>query len=431
MSHDGAPVARPGRVELQDIAAGIVANLKTRYVNSYGLVSRDYPPSARNLLTDFDDYAPFLLWLGEKDFVLEQVRLADESLYQGLVCEDGRVVSWQNDEYLGGLVASYARTGDALCEERIRHALAGLGLLLVRDGYLCCYHSVRLGYTPPIVDPRSGALLEANEVQGSAGWAGQSCPVSGDDVEAALAWLDRLVGLKQGILGGLFPSKFYVGKRWLNAVCRRCPLPTPRHKLYPFVRGWRAPLGDMLYSLPFTVEAELAKHNTNLVHCLITAYRCTRRSEYKVAVLDWVAAVENAVVGSDGGAATLYSHGRPRGGIRLNNNFPLIEVLFPTQPDSQFDHLDDQTDMCVELTRLFELTGDEGYRDLASSTLGAVLQEHRHEAGYCLSVDGWGGVVDDTISPKFNALLLKSVVLAMCGEPVYGGGAIHSLMKDR
>ena len=59
---------------VQAAARQLIDRFRGEFLNDEGLISRDYPPSARTIFDNFDDLAPFMAWLGAEDLLLDQVR---------------------------------------------------------------------------------------------------------------------------------------------------------------------------------------------------------------------------------------------------------------------------------------------------------------------------------------------------------------------
>ncbi|MBA7489538.1 hypothetical protein ES702_00072 [subsurface metagenome] len=146
--------------QIEESAAALVEKIKTTLVNQSGLLSSTYPPSEHNLLADFDDYVPFLLYFNEVDFVHSQIEVSSKFTYQGLVPQGRLILSYRNDEYLGALLAYYRHTNEPFVYESITRGLKGIRNLLIRKGFLCSYHDIKRGKTPLIASPRAGSLLE-------------------------------------------------------------------------------------------------------------------------------------------------------------------------------------------------------------------------------------------------------------------------------
>jgi len=435
-------------------ALGIVANIKTNFVNSEGLVSDSFPPSGRNLIRDFDDYAPFMLWFGEEGFIGGQIKRFSRYVHEGLPCFSGRVVSFRCNEYLGGLVAYYRRTSDDLAMSLIRDACRGIRKLLVRQDKICAFHSRRWNITPHIADPRCGSLIEVLI---------DNRDLVPQHYDEALNGLRRFIESPDFVEYGLFPSKDYLSNTALQMLSKLNPLHYPR-KLSPlaFTDGWRASFSDLFYLIPMGWEAQLAKHNTSIMYALIAAFRATEDVTYSAAIIWWIRNFRMKML-EGGGKSFYYLRGRDST-FKLALNFPAVDCLcdtykfvecekevldlacnmadfwlhkrmknglFPMYSGSRSDFLDDQTDMVVSLNRLHELTGNNSYREAANQTLDSILKYHKTKYGFCQSVDENCNIVDPTVDPKFNALLLKPLILYLSGTRIYDDDLMQKLMQDR
>ena len=433
--------------QIKERAAELVEKIKTTFVNQNGLLSSTYPPSEHNLLAHFDDYVPFLLYFNEVDFVRSQILASIKFTYDGLIPQGRLILSDRNDEYLGALLAYYRHTNEPFVYELIVKALEGIRHLLIRKGFLCSYHDIKRGKTPLITSPRTGCLLEVLL---------QVDNISPRMSEDALTILDNWLQIPFFNKYGLFPSKYYLSSRILNAIFERSRLPMSR-----IVKLASQP--SLLYQLPMGTKVQVMKDNTNFIFALMAAYTKTSNRTYKNVIIRWVDGIMTNLF-RDGFIFKFWS---PQGDpevIELTQNFAVVDILcdiywfinrykrflefaekiasswiklrwdnglFPRFPGAKHNHLDEQTDFCISLMRLYELTGKRKYRAIAEETISSVLEYHHTHEGYVLSVNDQGKVVDGTIAPKYNALLLKALILLIDDRNIYTSESIHDLMEDR
>ncbi|MBA7489539.1 hypothetical protein ES702_00073 [subsurface metagenome] len=220
---------------------------------------------------------------------------------------------------------------------------------------------------------------------------------------------------------------------------------------------------SLFYQMPIGTKVQLMKDNTNFIFSLIAAYKKTGNLTYKDAIIKWINGIKRNLF-RDGFIFKFWSpHSGPKE-IELSQNFSVIDILcdvywsvnrdkrflqfaeeiasswfkvrwdnglFPRSPDVDFNHLDEQTDFCISLMRLYELTGKHKYRDIAEEAILSVLKYHYTPSGYIMSVNNQGRAVDVTIAPKYNTLLLKALVLFIDGRNIYESGTLSDLMEDR
>ena len=89
-----------GTSAYRSLATWVISNFKNSYLNEQGLISRHYPPSSRTVFDNFDDVAPFLIYYGESDFLLEQIRRLGEEPFETVLPLDNVIYSYRIDEYL-------------------------------------------------------------------------------------------------------------------------------------------------------------------------------------------------------------------------------------------------------------------------------------------------------------------------------------------
>jgi hypothetical protein len=413
------------------------------------LVSKNFPPDENNLLADFADYAPFMLWFGEKDFIKCQIQKSKSHLYESLIKENDRIISWRLDEYLEGLISYYRTTQCNETRSMIEAVVKGVRKFLVCDGYLLSFYNIRFKKAPRIIDPRSSALIEV-------------LLDFEHNSEEVLEWLDSLIQLDDFKRYGLIPCKYYFKSTFANTLSKINPIGYPRRFLLPFIGGWRLAFSDLFYILPMRWTLETTKFNTNFAHCLVTAYMVTRNDKYRTALYKWVKGLQNRMI--DGCVMRFsYANGKLKDNL-LSHNFPAIDVLcdvymqvdanpillkiakdianfwlnarlqtrlFPKSSMANFSHLDDQTDMYVSLHRLYECTQESIYLEKAEELLPRIIRYYKTENGLVLCIDWKGQIYDSTISPKFNALFLKAIIHNISKEKIYENWEFYNLMKDR
>ncbi len=438
-------------------ALEIIHNMKNKYVNSDGLISASYPPSRLNLLEHFDDYAPFLMHYGEDRFIKYQIDISRKFTYRGLLISRGRIVSYQNNEYLEALFDYYRMRKEDNIVRMLKESLEAVDNLLVNKGFICSYYDVKNNKAPSIASPMSGSLLEVflNNHEFSPNMSKLSIQVLNN-------WLKIPFFQKFG----LFPSKYFIDEPSLNTIFIKLNIPFHDKLKNRFGVNF-CTLGEWantIYRMPWGVKVQVSKDNTNFLFSLIEAYKVTHDQKYKVAITYWIRSLKQKL-NRDGFIHRFWSPKNGAKEIELVHNFPVIDILcdvyyyvsrkksflnfaeeialswinksmwpiglFPKTYQGSLDHLDNQTDFCVSLIRLYELTGKTQYHDIAERVLKAILRYHYTQDGYVTSIKQNGEPANERIEPKYNALLLKALILFSEDKKIYGDDHIHSLMKDR
>lgn len=448
--------------ELKKRVGEVLGSFKNSYLKEEGLLFHTCFPFSGNSLAHLDDIFPFLLYFGEGPFVKSQIIASCKYTYQGLVRDGERILSYQNDEYLGGLLAYYKFSRDEFTGELIKKCIEGIKHLLIKDGFVCTYYDIPLKKNSLLTSPRSGALLETLLESGS--FLPQTKKLVFPLIDN---WLEVPFYKKYK----LFPNKYFISSPLLNRAFERCPNSLPGKLKYLLEEGFYAwgqegykkKIVNFIYHTPLGRKVKVMKGNTNMVHCLISAYQDSHNPKYKEAILNWVKSLKERCF-KDG---FIFKFWDPKKGVQeieLNQSNSVIEILcdiyyfvdtnqshlkfaedianswikkcwtiglLPRTPEGSFNHLDEETDFCVGLQRLHELTGEQKYRDMGEKIFDAVLRYHYTEKGYILSVDKTGKPANTIIMVRHNALLLKLFILFLHNRRIYGDEVIHDLMKDR
>lgn len=464
-------------LDVAETAAWLIEAFKTRFANAEGLISRNYPPDERTIFDNFDDIAPFLLYFGEAEFLLEQTHKLECDDFERILPLGNVLYAYKIDEYLGGLGALYRATGDRHTKTLLDDSVAKcLRYFLAGEENFAEFHDFRAGRPSPFFSPWSSGLLETFlELD-------EYYPQLPAMVERILdSWCDHPFFRREG----LFPfrasfSSVREGTSQLAARlglwCGEFPQFGERDRSAK-VRGLRAALkrSGLVYDLRrvgyFWARsghwAQLMKSNTTAVFVMIDLHQRSGKRIWAERVGRWIAATEEKMVRADG------VHGcyRPRfgtGPATLVDGFILIDVLcdawgrmernpaylnlaeqialscltwrwrnglIPMAPDAPRDHLDGQVDFAISLRRLGELTERPEFLTESRRLTQCALQMHRAEVGLCTHVDESGRQVrlpHNTVDPKYNGLALKGLVhLDTLGEKIHGNPTLTDLFKDR
>jgi len=297
----------------------------------------------------------------------------------------------------------------------------------------------------------------------------------------ALETIDNWISTKFFKKFGLFPTKYYIGDRFLNFLCMNSYLPRIKSssRLYKFnyseyykfgYRGIKKHIVDIIHSIPNSRMAFFEKGNSNFAYALIAAYQATNNNIYKDALIKMAKSLgkiigENNYITRPMLLGRHIDRGRNNYDISLDQNEAVIDLLcdiyclvdrdesylrlaermaeywvglrwdnglVPNLPEAGFDHIDNQTDFSVALYRLYELTGKQRYREIGREIFDAILKYHHSEKGYILSVNKEGQICNRLVMIRHNALFLKCFILYGTDNPkIYKNNNLHDLMKDR
>ncbi|MDD5453901.1 MAG: hypothetical protein PHW62_00175 [Candidatus Ratteibacteria bacterium] len=452
-------------MELNRAAKEIIQNIKTKYLDSNGMVSKTYPVGTETIYADFDDILPFLLYFGENDFTRNQIELSRQITYNGMTTYNDKIISWRNDEYLGAVCCFYRQSRDELIENMIIEGFSGIVVYLIKNGHIrMCYDLSRNG-APDLQSAWSGGLIEVFLENSDLfpDWKGWG-------VRALDAFLDDYCFKKYG----LFNFKSHISSELFNYLnCNINILPDSINQIanaqfyYLNKKGLKNKLLESLaytlFQLPTGAMFQFMKANSNFIFALITAYRITKDEKYKGAIIRWIDSVLKKLY-RDG---LVYGLWYPDGNIKnpaLTESFVMIDILcdtyffvdsnplylkiaseiadrwlnlkwdnglIPATPDNIKNHLDNQTDFSISLRRLAELTGNQLYLNAGKELFASALVNHRTEDGYVTSIYK-DGTYENRVSPKYNGLLLKGLICWMNdGKKIYGDIDFYDLMKDR
>jgi len=454
----------------------LVSQIKEKFVNEDGFLSRTYPISARTIFDNFDDVAPFLLYYGESDFLLQQTRRLSEDSFENFLPIGNVLYAYKIDEYLGGLNAIYRATGD----QHTRSLLIDAGHKCLNyffqdQGHFSEFYDFRCGKASKNFSPWSSGLLETFlEIT-------DLIPEMNGLTESILRrWLSHPYVIKKGLFP--FRASFNPTRETLSALgaqvglwCGEVPVIEDfgqrrkntglkaSLKRNPIIYGLRR----MKTALSSGHWSQLMKSNTTPAFTMIALYTKTHDDFWKNALNRWINAVAQHMLRGDGVHGTYPRHGH-RSTASLVDSFIFIDVLcdmffhveqneklldtaiqiaesclkwrwenglFPMTPKNSFDHIDGQVDFSIALRRIGDLSGRSDLKNISQNLMETALALHRTDDGLCTHVNIHGEIRHlpvNTVDPKYNGLALKGMIhLETWNQNMYGHSNLMDLFKDR
>lgn len=448
-------------------AEWIIQNFKIHYLNKKGLISRTYPVSDRTIFDNFDDLAPFFLYYGEIDFLLEQITRLGPDPFETLLPVHNIIYSYMIDEYLGGMYCLFRKTHSPIVKRLLDDAVGKCLKYFVVDGVLVEFYDLTARKASPYYSPWSSGLLETFLEMLDV------CPHLMDLVIRVVhRWLDNRFYLQEALFpfrSSHRPLYYLLGQLNARRKVYREHCPTlPRGEQLSLLKQINYHARKCFYLYASSGHfVQLMKSNTTMIFTLIEMYRLTGENFYREHITRWMNSCLSKLV-SDG---TVYGRYYPTVSVdspSLANAFILIDVLsdtywfvdrdmkylnwamfiaerqlatqwanglLPMHEGSDRDHLDHQVDFAVSLRRIGELAGNAGYLQRARRLIENTLRFHRVEHGFCTHVDTMGKPVYmpvNMVDPKYNALLLKGLILlSEERSSIYEKEALRDLLKDR
>lgn len=440
-------------------AAELIDLIKSRFLRSDGLLSRQFPPGARSLLDNFDDLAPFFIYFNEADFLCGQVRaVRDAGEDMVSVCSNQGVLLTRNlAEWLGGLHAVWKATRDretfALLAESVdfimRHVIDG--------DFMPAAIRVDGKSRVPYYEPWSCDVLEVFcEMR-------QEFPEAFARAQRILhAWIDDDYVRRYGI----FPYRVYRSgvKSWLDENLFSVRMPEPLSVEPPQEGGALRFLINAKRRLQFlTISgwySQLMKSNSTPAFTLLSFFEATGDPRWKQASLTWCAGARRAFC--EGGRVSMDFF--PTLGVRrapsvtpafilsdvfcdaarlglggsslLSSAREILEVqwaqrlpsgLVPYEEGGMRAHIDSQVDLSVSLRRYAAVSCDRRFLVQSRDLMERALAVHGTIDGY-LTFSGAGA--PPVIDPKYNALVLKGLINLLTLDDVLTE-PLHDLLKDR
>jgi hypothetical protein len=204
--------------------------------------------------------------------------------------------------------------------------------------------------------------------------------------------------------------------------------------------------------------AVLAKDNTALLNGFIALYDETKKDVYRDAILRWSSSVHEKCFDKTVFGRYYFNQGE-RKEPKLMYAMAVTDVLcdaffllkekmllnfardiaefwinlqskiglFPMEETSRYSHQDYTNDFCISLWKLYELTGENHFREASMKGMKGLFKFHV----FNLKVDYQSGeTLDANIIPKYVFLMSKPIIL-LEEKTVYKSKKIFKLLRDR
>jgi hypothetical protein len=412
------------------------------------------PLSKRNLLCEFDDYAPFFWMAGEKNYVNRQYELLSGMIdKKGLLFSRPQIRakkglglpgifrklpyadSQDYVEILYGLLELYSLSQDRKFLQTARTLFDSVVNHFERNAMIRSFRMMPFGPTLSIADAMSGMFIEL-----ACDMADQM-PLAKDKriyLDKAETWLTRWLNTNMFSRYGVFQS---VHLEWPWAI-----IPGIRDKM---------------------AVAELAKPNASMAYGLLAlAAPPNNNTKARNAFDRWIDGLYKHFSTS----ACVLTHvpnfdTTQNNGPVLSTNFAVLDILcdavfffkcdacrdlalsiadyflryrsqetglVPDEPGDDRSYLDANTDFAVSLAKLSEITGDSSYLDSGREILTSIIHHHRAPYGFYRDVDlTTGQPINSIVETRFCSLLLKPLLLYRDNYRIYDQSGNWSVFRDR
>lgn len=447
------------------ISNEIINRLFNQFLTHDGFISRDYPSKGRVIFDNLDDVAPFLIYYGKVDRLIQQLHRIDFDGLMDALKQNGVIYPHRIDECVGGLAAIFRASNDQIVKKLLDQLMDWSRNSLFTDNNLLGATSLN-GHTRDFrFISWGGSFLETLlEIRDLYPWTTERV------VTVMTQWLNHPFVKKTGMFPFAgSPLAILDTKDKILAFLGR---PMKEHP--GIAEGThRSRFGVMLRNLRRTLTTSgewvlQMKGNSGPAFCLIALYEAWPNKLWTESLRRWVDQVFASLETPEGIAFSLLPNGQPTP-PQVTSGFITIDVvvegwragllpeddmqragtianhmlkwqrpdgLYPEHPNSELAHIDNQVDFAISLRRLGEATGNQLYTKEGVELLGRTIELFHTDEGYCTYLDLKGKPFkkfgSSLIDPKYNALLLKGVIaLETQNQPLSDNPYLLDLFKDR
>ncbi len=209
----------------------------------------------------------------------------------------------------------------------------------------------------------------------------------------------------------------------------------------------------------------ICKNNSNTLFGMLALYSETKDENVLASIDKVINGIKSKLI-VDGGVSDFFVENQSNGVSTLTASFPIIDLLcdlynetknkeyislaqniadywigrqgktglFPLRSNMNESFFDSETDMCVALAKVFELTNDVKYKNSMDKCFNGIMEYHATN-NYVLGVDiNTGKVLNKSQRTKFIALFLKLLILKIRmneGVNIYSDKILWNLLRDR
>lgn len=393
---------------------------------------------AHHIFPDFGDFAPFFLYFGQEDFVDGQVSIFRKTLKNNILISEfpsfgikNLAKSYEYTDLLLGLIDYHFFKKDKenykLLFDSVNTAVDIFGF----DKKPRSFYSPKLKLSLPILDTRDATFIE----------------IFADLYKSTSdkKYLDIAYNIYNKLIAGKFFRKYGLFPTWDANFA---------------IRSFFNLINDKFNS------ALIHKNTSNGLFGLLALYKETRDKNILDNIFFIISSLKDRATLERGGIIETYRPGSIAKEASLSSSFSVLDFLcdlhFLIKRKEDLDYaeniakywinrqgrtglfsefsggkssfFDAETDMCVALYKLSELTGNGRYSEAADKCLSGIIEFHGKK-DYVLSVNiNNGEVINRAQRTKFIALFLKLLILkieTIGGKSIYGNKKLLDLIKDR
>lgn len=420
-------------------AKRVISLLKKDFLMSNGtffLEKYESNISNHHIFPDLGDFLPFFLYFGESEFIDKQISIYESTLVDGYLVSEfpsfhisNLVKSYEYSDLLFGLYDYHLNKKDKNSYDLLIRTSDLAIKTFVFDGKVKSFFYLNLRKNLPLFDTRDGTFIEFYI-----------------DLYK-LTKEERYKKVAFNIYRNLIQTDYYI-----------------KHGLFSvFNVGFITKFFFKIIGVNKSEEVIVCKNNSNTLFGMLALYSETKDVEVLLSINRVIDNIKERLI--NGGVSDTLSDSMDRVST-LTSSFPIIDVLcdlffetknnkylslaksiadywiskqgktglFPLKSNKKESFFDSETDMCVALEKLFELTGDTKYKESMELCFKGIIDYHSKN-DYVISVDiETGHVVNTAQRTKFIALFLKLLILRIKkneGVSIYSDKMLWSLLRDR
>ena len=448
--------------DIDDKANELINIIKTRFITSSGLLARNYPVTERTLFDNFDDIVPFFLYMGETDFLLEQINKIHKSNHNLLsLCARGNLLITRDmDEWFGGLYALWEVTNDQKTFSLIKNSIRFIDQNLMRKNILAPAYDLNKGPITSFYEPWSSGLLETICEMRS------EFPKLFDRAQNVFKYWLKDEYFREF---GLFPYRIFYSN-FHNSVQKS--LLSNFRPLQPYSKfpqccskkSFHSFLQNKVALSKFNSSngwySQMMKSNSTCAFTMLEYFKATGDRLWFDSLSKWIENAKEKFVKNN----KVYMNYLPKKELRyfamaraafifsdvicdtsfflpsFRDYLPLVKNIIdyqwenrlengmiPFTDEGLFAHIDDQIDLSISFRRFGELMDDKEYINRSQKLINDMISAHYTPDGF-LSYSG--ETSSNIIDPKYNALVLKGMInLKTLDESLYSQH--YLLFKDR
>ncbi len=392
-----------------------------------------------NIFADVGDYLPFFMYFGEEEYIKKHIELIKEKMKNDVLISDlptfgvnHLAKTYDYTDFLLGIIDYYDFVKDDKTKDWVIRCIDKSIKIFNLNNNPSSFFYTPLNIRIPLLDTRDGTLIETF-LDAFAHFGKEEYLFVAKNIYLNLINTDHFK--KYGIFAD------FDSLRFIKKIFNKCNV-----KKFESVT--------------------ICKNNTNTLFGFLSLYKITKEKSILENIDSILLTIKYHGTVEGFGIGKKWSLNKKPSNSFLTASFSMIEFLsdayvetnnvkyldfaegismfwikkqgqtglFPVFSDGKETFIDSETDMCVALYKMYEITNNIIYKDSADKCFDGIINFHvKQDFVLGVHIDN-GSILNNIQRTKFIGLFLKLIILKIHyikGDLIYKNIQLYSLLRDR